>query len=291
MIKHHVGIIGGSGLYAMLDFDASREEQVRTPFGDPSGPVTLGELGSTRFYFLPRHGPFHQLAPHRVNYRANVYALKLLGARQIVSVSAVGSLQEHIRPGDLVLPDQFIDRSHSRATTFFEDDSIVAHVSLADPTDAALSACLGEAAGRCGVQVHHSGTYVCIEGPQFSTRAESRFFRQMGADVVGMTNLPEARLSREAELPYASCCLVTDYDSWRANEGAVRVDEVVAILQQNSQVARDMLRRIDAWPDPEQSPASSALRDSFISDRRYASSHARERLALLIGKYFSVEPV
>lgn len=286
MIKHHIGVIGGSGLYSLLDLEECREQPVRTPFGEPSGPITTGVSGETRFYFLPRHGPSHGLAPHRVNYRANLYALKLLGARQVVSISAVGSLREHIRPGDVVLVDQFLDRSHGRDGTFFDEEGLVAHVSLADPTCPALSRSLAQAAELAGARVHEGGTYVCIQGPQFATRAESRCHRQLGADVVGMTNLPEARLSREAELPYASCCMVTDYDSWREAESAVSVDEVISVLRKNTDVARALLRNVATWPDPEQSPAFCALRDSIITDRAHIPARLLEKLALLVGKYF-----
>lgn len=288
MIKHHIGILGGSGLYAMPGLTNVREVATRTPFGDPSDAIVTGNLGDTQFYFLPRHGRGHRLAPHRVNYRANVFALKAQGAQQLVSISAVGSLQEHIHPGDLVVVDQYIDRTRGRASTFFDQD-VVAHVSMALPTDAALSHCLAEVAEREGARLHRAGTYLCMEGPQFSTRAESLLHKSWKADVIGMTNLPEAKLAREAELPYASLCFVTDYDAWHDTEEAVTVDAVLAVLRQNVGLAQRILRGVEAWPAPAESPASSALANALITDPSYVPTQVRERLAPLIGKYMPVE--
>ena len=288
MSRHHIGVIGGSGLYEMPGLENLREQLVRTPYGDPSDAIVLGTLGDTQFYFLPRHGRGHRIAPHRLNARANVYALKSLGAQQLVSVSAVGSLQDHLHPGELVVVDQFIDRTRGRPSTFFEED-VVAHVSLAQPTDAALSHCLAGAAERAGARVHHAGTYLCMEGPQFSTRAESLLHRGFKADVIGMTALPEAKLAREAELPYASLCFVTDYDAWHDTEEAVSVDNVLAVLRKNVALGQRILREVRDWPAPEESPASSALRGAVITDPRCIGPAARERFALLIGKYLPVE--
>jgi 5'-methylthioadenosine phosphorylase len=248
----------------------------------------MGTLGDTRFYFLPRHGRGHLIAPHRINYRANLYALKLVGAQQIVSVSAVGSLQEGIRPGDLVVVDQYIDRTKSRTDTFFEDDDLVAHVSLADPTDEALSKCLADAGDVVGARIHRGGTYVCIEGPQFSTRAESHLYRSWGAQVIGMTNLPEARLAREAELPYASLALVTDFDCWHEEEADVSVTHVVEVMRRNVSVARSILAGVRAWPDPNESPASSALAHALITDPARVPAQTREKLSLLVSRYLPV---
>ncbi|MFT3921211.1 MAG: S-methyl-5'-thioadenosine phosphorylase [Myxococcales bacterium] len=289
MTKHHIGVIGGSGLYAMEGLTDVREQYVRTPFGDASDQVVMGTLGDTRFYFMPRHGRGHLIPPHRINYRANIYALKLVGAQQLVSISAVGSLQEHMRPGDLVAVDQYIDRTKSRTDTFFEDDGLVAHVSLADPTDPALSDCLAQAGERAGARVHRGGTYVCMEGPQFSTRAESMLYRSWGAHVIGMTNLPEARLAREAELPYASLALVTDFDCWHEEEADVSVAHVVEVMQRNVATARRILASIEAWPDPSTSPASNALAHALITDRNRVSPQAREKLSLLVSRYLPVE--
>jgi 5'-methylthioadenosine phosphorylase len=286
--KHHIGVIGGSGLYDMPGLSDMREQFVRTPFGDASDAIVLGSLGDTQFYFLPRHGRGHRIAPHRINARANVYALKALGAQQLVSISAVGSLQDHLHPGELVVVDQFIDRTRGRLSTFF-DDEVVAHVSFALPTDAALSACLGEAAQAAGARVHRAGTYLCMEGPQFSTRAESLLHRSWNADVIGMTALPEAKLAREAELPYASLCFVTDYDAWHDTEEAVSVDSVLSVLRKNVALAQRILQDVKNWPAPEQSPAWSALARAVITDPGHISKGARERLGLLIAKYFPVE--
>jgi 5'-methylthioadenosine phosphorylase len=287
--KHHIGVIGGSGLYAMASLTNVREESVRTPFGDPSDGIVIGELGDTRFYFLPRHGRGHRIPPSRVNYRANLYALKMLGAQQIVSVSAVGSLREDVHPGEVVLVDQYIDRTRSRVGTFFDEVGIVAHVSLADPTDAALTRCLGEALASTGVKVHATGTYLCMEGPQFSTRAESRLYRSWGADVIGMTGIPEAKLAREAELPYASMALVTDYDCWHEEEADVTVDDVLAVMAKNVAVARAVLEGVEVWPAPAESPAASALKQALITDPARVTLQTRERLALLIGKYLPTQ--
>ncbi len=282
---HHIGVIGGSGLYAISALTDVREEFLQTPFGEPSDAVVIGSLGATRFYFLPRHGRGHRIPPSAINYRANIYALKLLGARQIVSVSAVGSLREQLHPGQLVLVDQFIDRTRARRSTFFDEPGLVAHVSLADPTDPALSRCLTEAARYAGATVHESGTYLCMEGPQFSTRAESRLYRSLGADVIGMTGMPEAKLAREAELPYASMALVTDYDCWHEQVAEVAVDDVLAVMAQNVALARAVLGSVQDWPAPEQSPAASALARALVTEPARVSAETRERLGVLVGRY------
>ncbi len=286
---HHVGVIGGSGLYAMSALTNVQTQTVRTPFGDPSDDIIVGSLGDTRFYFLPRHGRGHRIPPHRINYRANVYALKLLGAQQLVSVSAVGSLREDVHPGDVVMVDQYIDRTRSRTGSFFDDVGLVAHVSLADPTDPALSAVLADALRETGATVHAAGTYLCMEGPQFSTRAESHLYRSWGASVIGMTGMPEAKLAREAELPYASMALVTDYDCWHTGHGDVTVDEVIKVMSRNVSTARAALAAVKAWPASQESPAASALASALITDAATLSHEVRERLALLIGKYLPVE--
>jgi 5'-methylthioadenosine phosphorylase len=286
--KHHIGVLGGSGLYDMPGLSDVREVRVRTPFGDPSDAIVMGTMGETQFYFLPRHGRGHRFAPHQVNYRANVFALKQQGAQQLVSISAVGSLQDHLHPGDVVVVDQFIDRTRGRPSTFFDQD-VVAHVSLAQPTDAALSFALGELAAREGASVHRAGTYLCMEGPQFSTRAESLLHRSLKADVIGMTNLPEAKLAREAELPYASLCFVTDYDAWHESEEAVTVEAVLAVLRKNVSLAQRVLRELRDWPNPAESPASSALAGAIITDPSYIPGPVRERFGPLLAKYFPVE--
>lgn len=285
MAEHHIGVVGGSGLYEMDGLTEVREVATATPFGEPSDAVVVGRLGDTTFYFLPRHGKGHRLPPHRINYRANVLALKAAGAQQLVSVSAVGSLREEMKPGDMVLVDQFIDRTRSRASTFFDDDGVVAHVGFADPTDEALRVCLADAAERAGATVHRGGTYVCMEGPQFSTRAESHMYRSFGAHVIGMTNLTEAKLAREAELPYATVAMVTDYDCWHEAEEDVTVEAVIAVLKANVSLAREMLRGARAWPDPAQSPASTALKDAILTPPAAISDAARTKLAGLLGHY------
>lgn len=287
MSKHHIGVIGGSGLYEMAGLSEIHEQRLRTPFGDPSDAIVVGDLGDTRFYFLPRHGRGHRFAPHKINYRANLYALKAIGAEQVVSVSAVGSLQDHLHPGDLVIVDQFIDRTRGRASTFFEED-VVAHVSMALPTDAALSFCLGEVAQREGGNIHRAGTYLCMEGPQFSTRAESLFHRGMKADVIGMTMLPEIKLAREAELPFAGLCFVTDYDAWHEAEASVTLEAILGVLRGNVAYAQRILAGVTSWPDPRESPAASALKSAIITDPRVISETARERFGVLLSKYLPI---
>jgi 5'-methylthioadenosine phosphorylase len=285
-----LGIIGGSGLYEMAGLSALEEIRVSTPFGAPSDAILRGRLGDATLLFLPRHGRGHRIAPHRINYRANIFALKALGTQQLLSVSAVGSLREEIRPGDMVVVDQFIDRTRSRASTFFEDHGLVAHVGFADPTDAALGDAVLEAVREVGARVHHGGTYVCMEGPQFSTRAESNMYRSLGAHVIGMTNLPEAKLAREAELPYASLAMATDYDCWHQSGEVVSVDAVIAVLRQNVDTARKAVAAlVNRLPDPATSPASQALRDAVITAPDAISRATRELLAPLIGKYFPAE--
>ncbi len=285
-----LGVIGGSGLYAMEGLDDVQEHVVDTTFGAPSDAVISGrlsdpQLGETRLLFLPRHGRGHRVAPHEINYRANILALKQLGAEQLLSFSAVGSMKESIRPGDVVIVDQFIDRTRSRPNTFFEGLGLVAHVELADPVDAALGAALYRAAVEVGARAHRGGTYVCIEGPQFSTRAESNLFRSWGVDVIGMTNLPEARLAREAELPYATVALATDYDCWHQSEESVSVSAVLAVMQQNVKSAQSILREVvKNLPDPSGSPATRALEHALITSPDRISDEAKKKLAPLVSR-------
>jgi 5'-methylthioadenosine phosphorylase len=262
-----------------------REHAVETTFGAPSDAVVEGRLGDTRLLFLPRHGRAHRFAPHEINYRANLLALKMLGAEQVVSFSAVGSMREHLSPGHVVIVDQFLDRTRSRPSTFFEGVGVVAHVELADPVDAALSSALYRAAVEVGARAHRGGTYVCIEGPQFSTRAESRLYRSWGVDVIGMTNLPEARLAREAELPYASAALVTDFDCWHETEAPVSTSAVLAVLHRNVATSRAILRELArTLPDPQRSPASRALEHALITPSEHISPEARAKLAPLFAR-------
>lgn len=281
-----LGIIGGSGLYDMPGLANVQEVSVDTPYGAPSDALVRGELAGVTLYFLPRHGRGHRVPPHKINYRANIFALKKVGVQQILSVSAVGSLKEDIAPGHMVVVDQFIDRTRSRASTFFDDFGLVAHVGFGDPVDAALSGAVRHALEEVGATYHDGGTYVCMEGPQFSTRAESEMYRSWGASVIGMTNLPEAKLAREAELPYASLAMATDYDCWHQSEEAVTVEAVIAVLHKNVSTARAVIQHLlTELPDPTRSPASCALKDAIITNPEYISEEARSALAPLLKKY------
>jgi len=277
-----LGVIGGSGLYAMDALERVEETNADTPFGAPSSPVVSGDLGEHRILFLARHGRGHVIAPTQVNYRANVYALKALGATHLLSISAVGSLREELAPGHVVLPSQLLDRTTRRLSTFF-DDSLVAHVAVADPYCPLLSEVVADAAGATGAVVHRGKTYVCIEGPRFSTRAESHAHRAMGADVVGMTAAPEAFLAREAELPYATLALVTDYDCWRERED-VDVTSILAIVRANVARAQAIIARVARLlPDARRSPAHGALRHAIVSTAPIAPE-LRRRYAALLGE-------
>lgn len=285
-----LGIIGGSGLYELDGLRDVEEIKVTTPFGAPSDMVIRGQLGDVTMLFLPRHGRGHRVPPHRINYRANIFALKVLGAEQVVSVSAVGSLREEIAPGDMVLVDQFIDRTRQRASTFFDDAGVVAHVGMAEPTDSALSQALLASVQESGGRVHVGGTYVCMEGPQFSTRAESLMYRSFGAHVIGMTNLPEAKLAREAELPYASLAMATDYDCWHQSEEVVTVEAVIAVLHKNVDLAKNTLRAlVKRLPNAAESPSSRALENAIITPGSHISTETRQLLAPLLKKYFPAE--
>ena len=239
----HIGVIGGSGLAAGLELEDAQEIAVASPFGEPSGPVTIGTLGGVRLAFLARHGAGHFLPPSAVNYRANIDVLKRCGVTDLLALCAVGSLRDAMAPGHFVAVDQLIDRTAGREASFF-GPGLVAHVSLADPTCGRLSALAVVAAQECGATVHGRGTYVAISGPQFSTRAESRLVRKWGGDVIGMTGMPEARLAREAELPYALLGMVTDYDSWREAEAGVDAAQVLAVMEGNAKIARDMVSKL-----------------------------------------------
>jgi 5'-methylthioadenosine phosphorylase len=249
----HIGIIGGSGLAAGVGLEQAQQLAVSSPFGAPSGPISQGCLAGVRCSFLPRHGPGHALSPDAVNYRANIDALKRCGVTDVIALSAIGSLNARMAPGSFVVVDQFIDRTQGRAASFF-GPGLVAHVSLADPVCPALSARLADAAQAAGAPVHRAGCYVAIEGPQFSTRAESRLYRQWGGDVIGMTAMPEARLAREAELPYALAGMVTDWDAWREDGAVAEVGAVLAVMAANVSRARDMLHRLLAALPAERPP-------------------------------------
>ncbi|MEJ2458612.1 MAG: S-methyl-5'-thioadenosine phosphorylase [Novosphingobium sp.] len=262
----HIGVIGGSGLAAGIDLEDAQEIAVSSPFGEPSGPVTTGRLGGVRFTFLARHGAGHRIPPAQVNYRANIDVLKRCGVTDVISLSAVGSLREDRVPGEFVAADQFIDRTTTRENSFF-GPGLVAHVSMADPVCARLSGLLAGAARRAGGMVHEGGCYVAIEGPQFSTRAESRMYQSWGADIIGMTAMPEGRLAREAELPYALLAMVTDYDCWREEEAGVEVTDVLAVLHANARTARATVAELAAALPPvrEPSPIDMALEHALIT--------------------------
>lgn len=280
-----VGVIGGSGLYMMEGLTKVREIQLNTPFGKPSDAYVKGTLDGTEFIFLPRHGRGHRWLPTEINFRANIFGMKKLGVERIISVSAVGSLREDIAPGHVVIPDQFIDRTTQRPNTFF-GKGLVAHVSLADPVCPILSSSLAQAAVEEGARVHSKGAYLCMEGPQFSTRAESFLYRSWQADVIGMTNLQEARLAREAEICFATLALATDYDCWNQTAGDVEIDQVLAILKENTRLARRIIRTaVDYFPAARSCPCGTALKQAIITDRRKIPKGIRKDLAPIIGKY------
>jgi 5'-methylthioadenosine phosphorylase len=280
-----IGVIGGSGLYRMDGLEGVREIEVKTPFGKPSDRLVRGRLGKLEMVFLPRHGRGHRWLPTEVNFRANIFALKKLGVERIVSVSAVGSLREEIAPGHVVIPDQFIDRTTQRPSTFF-GRGIVAHVSMADPFCGELSALLAGAARAEGAKVHAGGAYLCMEGPQFSTRAESHLYRSWGAHVIGMTNLQEAKLAREAEICFGTLALATDYDCWNERAGDVEIDHVLRVLQQNVQLAQKTIRRAAASLPAERScGCATALKDAIITERKRIPQKLRSQLKPIIGKY------
>ncbi len=281
-----IGIIGGSGLYELEGLTEVRWRRVRTPFGDPSDAYCVGRFGGRRVIFLPRHGRGHRLMPAELNFRANIWGLKVLGAEWVVSISAVGSMKEAIRPLDLVVPDQFFDMTKRRVSSFF-GDGIVAHVGMAEPVCPDLATALEKAARQTGVTVHRGGTYICIEGPQFSTKAESRIYRGWGVDVIGMTNMPEAKLAREAELCYATLALATDYDVWHETHETVSVEAVIQNLLKNVATAKDVLRGvIPTIGPPRTCECPTLLRNAVITSPKAFPPRTRKRLALLLDAYF-----
>ena len=285
MPEAKVAFIGGSGLYNMDGLPDRDEIEISTPFGPPSDRIVTGTLNGVGIAFLPRHGKGHRLSPTELPARANIYALKTLGVERIISISAVGSLKESVRPLDLLVPDQLIDRTRSRKDTFF-GNGIVAHVGFAEPFCPALSEVLAQSAREQKASVHLGGTYVVMEGPQFSTRAESQLYRSWGASVVGMTALPEAKLAREAEICYATLALVTDYDVWRQSEEQVSVELVIANLVQNTETSRKIIVDVvTKLPRKRDCACESALKDAIITDRDHIPQEAKERLAPLVGRY------
>jgi 5'-methylthioadenosine phosphorylase len=279
-----IGVLGGTGLYHLDGLEDARDLELDSPFGAPSAPLRLGTLGGRRIAFLARHGHGHRLLPGEIPYRANVFALKLLGVTKCLSVGAVGSLREDLPPRRLVVPDQFLDRTRQRADTFF-GDGIVAHVSLAEPFSAALRRALVEAARACGHAVADGGTYLCMEGPQFSTRAESLWYRSLGCAVIGMTNLTEARLCREAEIAYATLSLVTDYDAWRPHEAGVDAAEILAVLRDNAHTAHEVLLRAIPSLPTGLLPENRVLASALVTPRDQIPAAVRARLLPILEPY------
>jgi len=285
MAQWHIGVIGGSGLHEGLELEDAQEIAVASPFGEPSGPVTTGRIGAVRFTFLARHGAGHRLPPGAINYRANVDVLKRCGVTDLLAISAIGSLRETYAPGQFVAVDQLIDRTQGRAGSFF-GEGLVAHVSLADPVCPRLSALAATAARDAGAVVHAGGCYVAIEGPQFSTRAESRMYQAWGGDVIGMTAMPEARLAREAELPYALLAMVTDYDCWSEDAAPVEAAEVFAVMKANAATARQAVRRLAALLPAERapSPIDTALDSAFATAPEARDRRLMARLDAVAGR-------
>jgi len=280
-----IGIIGGSGLYDMAEVTDRSDVTLRTPFGDPSGPYVLGTLRGKRVAFLARHGAGHVLSPSELNFRANIYGMKVLGVEYILSASAVGSLKEEYRPLDIVIPDQFIDRTRGRISTFF-GNGLVAHVAFAHPFCKVLSRIVYESGVTAGATVHKGGTYVCMEGPQFSTLAESKLYRSWGADIIGMTNLQEAKLAREAEICYTTIALVTDYDCWHPEHDSVTVDMIVTNLTQNAKTAQQIIATaVEGLPYARTCECASALKFALITRPELVPSSTKKDLAPIVGRY------
>jgi len=287
LAKAEIGIIGGSGLYNMDGLTDVTELRITTPFGDPSEVFALGTLEGRKVAFLARHGKGHRILPSELNFKANIYAMKSLGVSSILSVSAVGSLKEEHKPTDFVIPDQFIDRTFARVGTFF-GEGIVAHVGFGDPVCATVASTFTEACKTVGVVGKLGGTYVCMEGPQFSTRAESNLYRSWGADIIGMTNLQEAKLAREAEISYATLAMVTDYDCWREGHDDVTIEQVIAVMHQNSGNAQKVVKAaVRLMPtDLSASPAQTAAKFAIMTDRAAIPAATKAKLDLLYGKYW-----
>ncbi|HEY5055582.1 MAG TPA: S-methyl-5'-thioadenosine phosphorylase [Acidobacteriaceae bacterium] len=287
MAKAEIGIIGGSGLYNMDGLTGVTEVRVETPFGAPSEVFVLGTLEGRKVAFLARHGKGHRILPSELNFKANIYAMKSLGVTSILSVSAVGSLKEEHKPTDFVIPDQFIDRTFSRSATFF-GEGVVGHVGFADPVCPIVSDVFAKACAEVSVVGKRGGTYVCMEGPQFSTRAESNLYRSWGSDIIGMTNLQEAKLAREAEISYATLAMVTDYDCWREGHDDVTIEQVIAVMHQNSGNAQKVVKAaVRLMPaDLSASPAQTAAKFAIMTDRAAIPAETKAKLHLLYGKYW-----
>lgn len=285
MAEKIVGVMGGSGLYQMEGLEEVQAVALKTPFGDPSDSFVVGRLEGVKVVFLPRHGRGHRIQPSSLNFRANIYGMKMLGAQWIIGVSAVGSMKDSIRPGDMVIPNQFIDMTKGRPNTFFSD-GIVGHISFADPVCPVLGQILFEAREEDGTIVHRDGTYLCIEGPQFSTRAESRLYRTWGVDIIGMTNLPEAKLAREAEICYATIAFVTDYDCWYEEGGDVSVKEILRILAQSTKRAKSVIRHaLKKLPEKRECICATALKHAFVTGKKHIPEKTKRDLEPIIGKY------
>ena len=287
MPQAKIGVIGGSGLYDIEGLTDIEEVEIDTPFGKPSDAITTGKLEGVGVAFLPRHGRGHRISPTEVPYRANIYALKSLGVEWIIGINAVGSLRAEMKPGDLVIPDQLIDRTQSRISSFFRD-GIVAHILFADPFCPVLSQILYRSAAEVGATVHNGGIYVVMEGPALSTRAESHLHRSWGASLIGMTALPEAKLAREAEICYAIVAGVTDYDCWQEDAPPTAIDKIIATLKRNTETMRAIIKSaVAAIPDKRQCDCASALKVAIATDRRLIPAGQKKKLELLIGKYLA----
>jgi 5'-methylthioadenosine phosphorylase len=285
-LQAEIGIIGGSGLYSMPGFEAQEEVLLETPFGTPSDNYVVGTLAGRKVAFLARHGRGHRLSPSELNFRANIYGMKRLGVERIISLSAVGSLKQEHKPLDFVIPDQFVDRTYGRASTFF-GEGLVAHVSFADPVCPQLSQVVSDACQAAGVAAKRHGTYLCMEGPAFSTRAESFLYRSWGMDVIGMTNLTEAKLAREAEICYVTVAMVTDYDCWHQDHDAVSVTQIIATLTKNAENAcKVVAETVSRMPAERACKCGSALAHAIITDRKLVPETTRRKLGILVDKYF-----
>jgi 5'-methylthioadenosine phosphorylase len=285
MAEKVVGVIGGSGLYEMEGLEHVETLSLTTPFGAPSDSFIVGRLEGVKVAFLPRHGKGHRISPSSLNFRANIYGMKMLGVQSIIAVSAVGSMKESIHPGDMVISDQFIDRTTGRISTFFSD-GIVGHVSFADPVCPVLSQILFESGKKVGATVHKGGTYSCSEGPQFSTRAESKLYRSWGVDIIGMTNLPEAKLAREAEICYATIAFATDYDCWHETAGDVSIGDVLRIVAESTKIAKSAIRlAVKQIPEKRECVCSNALKYAVITGKKMIPEKTKKDLELIIGKY------
>jgi 5'-methylthioadenosine phosphorylase len=284
-MKPIIGIIGGSGLYSMPGFEAQEEVEMDTPWGVPSDPYVVGMLRGKEVAFLARHGKGHRISPSELNFRANIYGFKLLGVERIISLSAVGSLKEEHHPRQFVIPDQFFDRTRGRVSTFF-GEGLVAHISFADPVCPQLSEVVAQACRTAGVEAKQGGTYLCMEGPAFSTKAESNIYRTWGMDVIGMTNLQEAKLAREAEICYVTVAMVTDYDCWHQDHDAVTVTDIIAVLNKNAANACQVVANtVAAMPEARECKCGSALKHALITDPKTIPTATRTKLELLVGKY------